>query len=213
LNIWSADLAEAGGVRVVLIGGTSHAGKSSLAAALAAAIGGEARSTDKLARHPGRPWRNAHGEAGVPPHVAEHYGRLEPDELYGSVMRHYVQNVWPLVESLVAERAADQAKPPLVLEGSAILPDRAVALASAAVRIFWLAVDDDLVARRIRNESRWRDAGRRERALIEKFIARSQVFNREMAAAARRVGLAFVEASHDRSPEALALDVLRRLDR
>src|SRR5690606_41363789 len=64
-------------VRVVLIGGTSHAGKSTAARAVADRLGFECRTTDRLARHPGRPWRTPVGE--VPPHVAEHYRALAVD--------------------------------------------------------------------------------------------------------------------------------------
>lgn len=40
--------------RVILIGGSSHVGKSTLAQYQAAKLGWNYRSTDKLARHPGR---------------------------------------------------------------------------------------------------------------------------------------------------------------
>jgi 2-phosphoglycerate kinase len=43
--------------RVVLIGGTSNVGKSTVAQAVAERLGFEYLSTDELARHPGRPWR------------------------------------------------------------------------------------------------------------------------------------------------------------
>ncbi len=45
-------------IKVLLIGGTSHVGKSTLAARLASSLGWSTRSTDQLARHPGRPWRD-----------------------------------------------------------------------------------------------------------------------------------------------------------
>ena len=61
--------------RVILIGGSSHAGKSPLGLSLAAKFGWSYRSTDKLARHPGRPWVSANKKA-IPEHVAEHYGTL-----------------------------------------------------------------------------------------------------------------------------------------
>src|SRR5690606_41921201 len=64
-------------VRVLLIGGTSHAGKSSAARAVGDRLGFECRTTDRLARHPGRPWRTPVWE--VPPHVAEHYRALAVD--------------------------------------------------------------------------------------------------------------------------------------
>ena len=46
-------------LRVVLIGGSSHVGKSTLSEALAARMGWERLSTDSLALHPGRPWKPA----------------------------------------------------------------------------------------------------------------------------------------------------------
>lgn len=57
--------------RVILIGGASHTGKSTLAQALASHLGWNYRSTDKLARHPGRPWVSAYGKA-IPEHVVKH---------------------------------------------------------------------------------------------------------------------------------------------
>ena len=41
-------------IRVVLIGGTSNVGKSTVADEVAAKLGFERLSTDSLARHPGR---------------------------------------------------------------------------------------------------------------------------------------------------------------
>lgn len=40
----------------ILIAGTSHVGKSTLAGLLSERLRCEAISTDSLARHPGRPW-------------------------------------------------------------------------------------------------------------------------------------------------------------
>ncbi|MEL7245323.1 MAG: 2-phosphoglycerate kinase, partial [Cyanobacteria bacterium J06573_2] len=42
--------------RIILIGGSSHVGKSTLAQSLANKLNWNYISTDKLARHPGRPW-------------------------------------------------------------------------------------------------------------------------------------------------------------
>ena len=78
---------------VLLIGGTSHTGKSTLGTRLAHERNGVYQSTDTLARHPGRPWKTF--PETVPPHVAEHYLTLTPPELIADVVRHYTQNVWP----------------------------------------------------------------------------------------------------------------------
>src|SRR5436853_7820845 len=99
--------------RVMLIGGPSHAGKSTLAQALAARLGWRCMSTDRLARYPGRPW------GGVPAHVAEHYRALSPDELIDDVIRHYAR-MWPAIRSVIAAHAGDHSTERLILEGSAI---------------------------------------------------------------------------------------------
>ena len=40
----------------MLIGGTSHVGKSTLGKALASKLGWDCVATDSLGKHPGRPW-------------------------------------------------------------------------------------------------------------------------------------------------------------
>lgn len=107
-------------VRVVLIGGTSNVGKSTVAQAVADRLGFECLSTDRLARHPGRPRRTLGRE--VPVHVAEHYGSLTVDELITSVLDHY-ERLWPRIEELIMAHAAEgSARAGLVLEGSALWP-------------------------------------------------------------------------------------------
>jgi predicted kinase len=64
-------------IGVVLIGGTSNVGKSTVADEVAARLRFERWSTDSLARHPGRPWRTDGDE--LPPHAAEHYRDLTVD--------------------------------------------------------------------------------------------------------------------------------------
>lgn len=59
------------GKNIILIGGTSHTGKSTLAEFLAAELESINISTDKLALHPGRPWKERPEE--IPLHVKEHY--------------------------------------------------------------------------------------------------------------------------------------------
>lgn len=73
--------------RAVLIGGTSHAGKSTLAADLAAQFGCDQQSTDRMARHPGRPWLPP--GLPLPPHVRAHYQDNEVEALIDSVLAHY----------------------------------------------------------------------------------------------------------------------------
>jgi len=186
---------------VVLIGGTSHAGKSSLARALADRLGYDALSTDQLARHPGRPWPR--GEAPVPSHVAEHYSTLGPAALIASVMAHY-ERMWPMVRELILARAADTAASGLVLEGSALLPARVAELGRGDVTAFWITADETLLEARMRAESRYADADAGGRALIDAFLERTRRFQRLMLEAAAGLGLPTLKVEAGEPIEATA---------
>jgi 2-phosphoglycerate kinase len=162
--------------RVVLIGGTSHTGKSSVARAVAGRLGFECRSTDGLARHPGRPWRTPEWE--VPPHVAEHYATLDVDELTGSVLDHYA-GLWPRIEDLIADRATGDG-PGLVLEGSALWPTPVAALTVPHTRAVWLTTDATVLGDRIRTSARYEDGTDQERHLVDKFLARTRRYQHLM---------------------------------
>jgi 2-phosphoglycerate kinase len=176
-------------LRVALIGGTSHTGKSTTARAVAARLGGEAVSTDSLARHPGRPWPTPTWV--VPGHVAEHYRTLTPEALIASVLVHYGR-MWPMVRERIEARASDQTAAPLVLEGSALWPELVAELGLPGVRAVWLSADDDLLDARIRRESRHGEADSAGRQLIESFAARTRLYNATMLAHVRRLGLPLV---------------------
>ena len=195
-------------LRVALIGGTSHAGKSTTARAVAARLGGEALSTDKLARHPGRPWPTPTWV--VPDHVAEHYRTLTPDELIVSVLAHYGR-VWPMARELIEARAADESAAPLVLEGSALWPELVAELDMPGVRAVWLTADDALFDARIRRESRHAEAKPAGRQLIESFAARTRLYNVRMVAQARRLGLPLVEVAAAMSEDEVTDAVLKAL--
>jgi predicted kinase len=168
-------------VRVLLIGGTSNVGKSTVARMVAERLGTEHRSTDYLARHPGRPWRTTERE--VPPHVAEHYSTLAVDELISSVLGHYAR-LWPRIEELVD--TADG----LVLEGSALWPARVATLDVPAV---WLTAAESTIRDRIHADGAYATATVDERALMDKFLARSVRFQQLVLADVERLGLRRVE--------------------
>ncbi|MFC8623203.1 AAA family ATPase [Streptomyces anulatus] len=172
-------------VRVVLIGGTSNTGKSTVAGAVAERLGFEHRSTDGLARHPGRPWRTPEHE--VPPHVAEHYGTLTTDELLASVLDHY-ERLWPRIEELITERARAGA-PGLVLEGSALRPDRVARLTVPRTAAVWLTADDTVVRDRVRAAGRYEGATDTERHLMDRFLARTVRFQALVLEAVEAQGL------------------------
>jgi hypothetical protein len=103
--------------KIILISGSSHAGKSTLAEALANRLGYSSLSTDRLARHPGRPWNH---NGPVKEHVAQHYATFSVDELLSDVLAHYRKNVLPQVAEILAKHSSEDSTEGLVLEGSAL---------------------------------------------------------------------------------------------
>ncbi len=187
-------------VRVVLIGGTSNTGKSTVAGRLAERLGFEHRSTDGLARHPGRPWRTPEHE--VPPHVAEHCATSTPDELLASVLAHY-ERLWPRIEELITDRARPGAAG-LVLEGSGLLPERVARLTVPRTAAVWLTADDAVLRDRVRTAGRYARASEKERLLMDRFLARTHRFQTRTVEAAESLGLARLDVGGGRTVEELA---------
>ncbi|MBC8136304.1 MAG: 2-phosphoglycerate kinase [Fibrella sp.] len=176
-------------MRVILVGGSSHAGKSTLARSLATTLGWSYRSTDQLARHPGRPWVGAYGRA-VPDHVAEHYRNFPVDALLSDVLSHYKKNVMPQVETIVRSHAADPSMECLVLEGSALWPEFVTDLVGEnGIKAIWLTAGEPLFRKRILNESNFDNASAPEKHLIQKFLERTLLYDKRMREEVERFGL------------------------
>jgi 2-phosphoglycerate kinase len=196
-------------VRVVLIGGTSNVGKSTVARALAERLGFECLTTDGLARHPGRPWRTPEWE--VPTHVAEHYGSLTVDELITSVLAHY-DRLWPRIEELITTHAIEGRGTGLVLEGSALWPVRVARLQVPRTAAVWLTTDDAAVRARVHAAGRYEAATEAERRLMDKFLARTARYQTLMIDAVDRLGMDRIDAGGGRSVAELADSVLAAVD-
>lgn len=199
-----------GGARVILIGGTSNVGKSSVAQVVAERLGFECRSTDRLARHPGRPWRTPERE--VPPHVREHYGSLTTDELIDSVLSHYAR-LWPRIQELITTHATaratgDDATPGLVLEGSALWPEPVAGLQLPHTGAVWLHADDGVLRDRIRTAGAYDEAAAPERQLMDSFLARTERYQRLMLDAVDSLGLDLIDSGDGRTVPELADAVL-----
>lgn len=167
-------------MKAILIGGTSHAGKSTLARYLSEVLGWKTVSTDSLARHPGRPWKTL--PETVPPPVADHYLSLSIDELLADVLRHY-RGLWPTISDLTA-----RSETPLVVEGSALWPQWAATLASPNVAAVWLTASDDFLRQRIYAASGFENTDDRQE-IIRKFVGRTLLYNQQMMEVVHRVGL------------------------
>ena len=191
-------------LKVILVGGTSHAGKSTLAQALGQVLSWDSVSTDSLARHPGRPWKTA--QKLVPSHVADHYRLLSVDELLRDVLRHY-QTMEPRIRDLV-HQYADSPSGGLVLEGSALWPPQVASLANKSVGAVWLTASDSLLQQRIYATSQFDETTDQDRELIQKFLARTLLYNQQMAQEIRRLGLTSITVEEDTSSSELVSQAL-----
>ncbi|HTA11695.1 MAG TPA: hypothetical protein VK836_24460 [Streptosporangiaceae bacterium] len=194
---------------VVVIGGTSNVGKSTLAQALARRLGWSCVSTDSLGRHPGRPWTVA--DRQIPAHVAEHYLSLSIEELATAQLRHYAR-MWPVIRSLIATHAADHDDGGLILEGSGAWPDRVAEISDPKVAAIWLTASPATVRGRIYSASRYAELADDAAILVDKFVGRSNLYNEVMLSAVRRLGLACVDVDDVCSPGALLERSLRLFD-
>ena len=200
------------GLRVILIGGSSSVGKSTLAKSLARKLGWTSISTDKLARHPGRPWKTDLGS--VPEQVAEHYLSLSVADLIVDVLRHY-RGMWPAIEAMITCHANDPSTDRLILEGSALWPESAAVLGRDNVAAIWLTASNDLFRLRIRNQSRFDEASAREKSMIQKFLGRTLLYNKRMMDAVERLGLLSMDVEAASSLDELCdafLELLRKTD-
>ncbi|MEO1183901.1 MAG: 2-phosphoglycerate kinase [Cyanobacteria bacterium J06636_27] len=168
--------------RIILIGGSSHVGKSTLAQSLANKLNWNYISTDKLARHPGRPWIQSNKKF-IPKHVVEHYQNLSVEELFTDVILHYEKNVLPLIEDIVLSEEF------LIVEGSALYPELVKNLVSEKdIRAIFLTGSEQLFRNRIYQESNFNNVGEEEKYLIEKFIQRTLLYNQRMMESVDNLG-------------------------
>jgi 2-phosphoglycerate kinase len=195
-------------VRVVLVGGTSNVGKSTVAQVLAGRLGFDYVSTDKLGRHPGRPWATPNHE--VPAHVVEHYRSLTGEELVDALLDHY-ERMWPRIEELVTTRSTASAG--LVLEGSGVWPANVARLTTPYTSAVWLSANERVLSARMHRISRYDDLPAQGRSLVDKFLARSLGYQTRMLAAVEQLALNQLDVTESRSPEQLTDEILDSVQR
>lgn len=175
--------------KTLLIGGTSHMGKSTLAAHLATITSAKTLATDHLARHPGRPWKDS--PELIPPHVKDHYQLLEIDELIEDVLAHY-RRLWPqILASTTASETQHQ-----IIEGSAIWPDWIAPHLGENVQAIWLVGEPRLIKERIYQNSKYSEKSSAEQFLIDKFCQRSINFNAKLKTQLEKWALPCINITH-----------------
>lgn len=188
-------------LRGILIGGTSHVGKSTLAERLAVRLRWEAMSTDKLGRHPGRPW------VAIPAPVAEFYERLTPETIHWFLKVHH-ENMWRQIRPMIdVERGAGRR---FVLEGAALRPEYIAPLLSDEMAGVLLHADDEFLLARMRAEAGYGGREPAERLIIDAFIDRSLRENTALAAAARELGVRMVDVADEQAMVSLFDELVAR---
>ena len=183
----------------LLIAGTSHCGKSTLAAQVGQALGWRVVSTDALGRHPGRPWLN------IPQPVGEFYDALSDESIYWFYRVHH-DNMWPLMAQTIATAQAQGGG--FVLEGSALRPERLAELESFDGVAICLTAPEGFLEARMHAESKYSERTAAERRHIDKFMVRSLRDNVELADAARRHDIAVLDVSDPKAFEGAVADLV-----
>ncbi len=159
--------------QAILIGGTSHTGKSTLAQSFGAALGWPVISTDDLARHPGRPWPRPK------PHVTECYTKLSTETLV-TLLHHHHQTLRPL---LVQKAEAG----PVVIEGNAVRPEFwPNPVPHICLRLCLIGSERDLTQRI--NHSAVGTGHLKNVTLVESFLARTLHDQNHLLTAAQKYG-------------------------
>ena len=179
----------------ILIGGSSHVGKSTLSKKLAAPLDIELISTDDMARHPGRAWPS------LRPQVAEYYERLSDETLHW-FLKVYHENLWPRISRIIEDKIRRSRR--FVIEGSALRPEYMAGLDRNIVKRVFLHAENDFLRGRMMKLSGYDNASRDAATVIEKFVERSIRDNMEMLKAARDSGLQCVDVARTDAIEALA---------
>ena len=185
----------------ILIAGTSHAGKSTLAGLLSTRLGWQAISTDSLARHPGRPW------PGIPAPVEEYYTALSTETIHWFLKVHH-QNIWPLIRPMID--SSSHVGNPAIFEGAALRPEFISPLLGSTVAGVLLHAGNDFLLERMRSHARYEDATAGQRRIMDAFIERSLRENTEMLASAREHHLPIVDVTSPEALKTLVADLVAR---
>lgn len=200
---------EGGGVGVqlgirseIFVAGTSCVGKSTCAEALGRRFGWAVVSTDRLGRHPGRPW------AGAPEPVLEFYRGLSAETVHWFLQVHH-ENMRPVIAATIAEA---RRRAGTVFEGAALRPEHLDGWGVEPGAAVCLFADAEALRRRIREASAYGTQPVGMREAIDAFTRRSVRENEAFAAASRARGLRLIDTT-DAHPGAVVEQVLDHVTR
>jgi hypothetical protein len=93
----------------------------------------------------------------------------------------------------VTARATDTGQ--LILEGSGVLPHRVAALRTPNTAAVWLTASADVLKDRIYSASRFDERAAEEKAMVEKFLGRTERYGELILSAVSSLGFASIDTS------------------
>jgi 2-phosphoglycerate kinase len=190
------------GPSCLLLLGTSHVGKSTCARGIGNAIGWPVISTDKLGRHPGRPW------TGVPDPVTEFYHRLTDDTIHWFLRVHH-ENMRPVIHETI--KAAREAGGGFILEGAALRPEYLSDWEIGEALVVCLHAECDALRKRIERESAYSQQSDEMKIAIDSFVERSVRENEALVKPAMRHKVLLVDVTDLRNVDRLTRELASRL--
>ena len=186
----------------LLLLGTSHVGKSTCAEAVGRAVGWPVVSTDKLGRHPGRPW------TGTPDPVIEFYLRMTDDAIHWFLLMHH-ENMRPVIQERI--RALRVAGAGFVLEGAALRPEHLSGWEVGDALVACLYVEPRVLRERLLSASDHSRQDDRIKVAIDRFAERSLRENEALVQAAIGHGVRVVDVTDPKDADSLAEELASRL--
>jgi 2-phosphoglycerate kinase len=186
----------------LLLLGTSCVGKSTCANGIGNAIGWPVISTDKLGRHPGRPWTS------VPDPVTEFYLRLTDDTIHWFLRVHH-QNIRPVIHQTI--KAAREAGGGFILEGAALRPEYLSDWEIGEALVICLHAERDALRERVERESAYSQQSDQMKIAIDKFMERSVRENEALVKAAIRHKVLLVDVTNVKNFDPLTRELTSRL--
>lgn len=181
----------------VLILGTSHVGKSTCARELSDVVGWPVISTDKLGRHPGRPW------TGVPAPVTEFYVNLSDEAVYWFLRVHH-ENMRPVIQTAIQSA---RRRGSFILEGAALRPEYLADWDVGDAMAVCLHADESVLRRRISVSAQYFEHSQETKLAIDMFIKRSLRENVALVDAAKQHGLKLIDVGASDAESSIAMQI------
>ncbi len=200
-------------LRVLLIGGPSGAGKTTLARSVAARLGFLSTTVDDLvttARLVTDPEAQPdfHRMGGVG--WLEYFTTGPPERLVADAIA-LEQAMWPILMRLIDRREADKA--PIVMDWWLFNPDLVAEVSDVVIQSVWLHIDPVVLDRRERSLTEFREGSSDPERMHANFMHRSLWRNELIRERATALDLPLVRQTGERSVEELTSEVLHLIGR